>query len=314
MIIDTTKTQLNTLRAGEAVAATVVSSLRTSDVALNRHILEGGPTRQIRKCAEPDEAQTGGTGTRGECGAVASIAEVRSSDLDMVRDASSACEHRSVALGVDDGGAGGGDASRLPYGGLVAIRADDVESGDIRAARDICSRVSSDLVDVGPRIANGGFGGGGISALAGKAGVARVRLQLHTPLLMIRPLANHNIRGGAVRLRSLGISRGRHLGHEHGQAEEAGEASDGADEIDRGRRANYAKSDIILHHLRSLTGAGCLGLGRHLVRSHGERESGDGALRRTSLCQWRTTALAMSSDNTLVIMVILPQIISMSST
>ena len=176
MIIDTTKNQFSTLRAGEAVAATVVSSLRTSDVALNRHSGEGGPIRRVLKSTEPDEAQTGGTGTGGEWVAIASIAEVRSSDLDMVRDTSTAYKHLRVALGVDDGLVVGEVAARLPYGGLVAIRADDVESGDFNAGvLLIHSPISGDLVDVGARIANGGFGGGGISALAGKAGVARNR-------------------------------------------------------------------------------------------------------------------------------------------
>ena len=93
----------------------------------------------------------------------------------MVRDASTRYEHLRVALGVDDGIVVGEVAARLSYGGLVAIRADDVKSVDFNVGvLLIHSPIYGDLVHVGPRIANGGLGGGVIPASVGETGIARV--------------------------------------------------------------------------------------------------------------------------------------------
>ena len=93
----------------------------------------------------------------------------------MVRDASTRYEHLCVALRVKDGGVVGNVASCLPDGSRVSIRADDVESVDFNiGAHIVSSPVYGDLVDVGPRIAIRGFGGGRISTAVGETGVARI--------------------------------------------------------------------------------------------------------------------------------------------
>ena len=150
----------------------------------------------------------------------------------MVRDASTRNQHSLIAAGAHDGCHDDIIRCSLSDGRGIAIRADDVESVGVRGAPKVGSRVSGDLVDVGASIANGGFVSGTAPASVGEAGAAlSERLQLHIPFLEVRPLAEHHVSGGDVRLGSLDISRGRHHGHEEGQAEEAGEASDGADEL-----------------------------------------------------------------------------------
>ena len=114
-----------------------------------------------------------------------------------------------------------------------AIRADNIESGGKHECGSVRAGVSGDLVDVVPRIAESNFVHGVKSASVGEASIAlSERLQLHIPFLVFGSLAKHHVSGSDVRRRCLDISRERHLGHQQGEAEEAGEASDGADELD----------------------------------------------------------------------------------
>ena len=50
--------------------------------------------------AEADEAQAGGTGAGGESGTITSVTEVRSTDLDVIGDASARYEHRIFMIVV----------------------------------------------------------------------------------------------------------------------------------------------------------------------------------------------------------------------
>ena len=63
---------------------------------------------------------------------IASKSKVRSANLDVVSDTSASYEYCSVAKRVDDGGIIRGVGSRLPDGGVVAIRADDVEFSSVK--------------------------------------------------------------------------------------------------------------------------------------------------------------------------------------
>lgn len=130
----------------------------------------------------------------------------------------------------------------------VSICANEVESGDVRRpALNVCSRPYRNLVDVCPRIAGCGLGAG-VAVCPGKASRAALSLETHGFFLMARLPADNHVPRGDIHLRGLDISRRKRRGRKQRQAEYASEASDGPDELERGRCDNNAISSSMLHY------------------------------------------------------------------
>ena len=136
-----------------AVAVGVIGAFGTRGVAEDAQRRERRPVVRVIESRKADEIETGRASTCGER-APPRIAEVYSSDLNVVSDTSAIREHRLVAVGVDD------DGWRV----VVHCEVTDGVGSSIRTSKDeigneatVClwqigSGVSSNFVDVGPRV------------------------------------------------------------------------------------------------------------------------------------------------------------------